>query len=114
MFLFQLPLFLVPSLLAYLAWRVFESTIVSPLKDIPGPFPGKITQWWLIFIDLAGDQTSTIHRLHKRYGPAVRIAPNEVSFSNIESVKETYGQATTYMKAPVYETFSQPHSVSSP
>lgn len=105
---FQLFLFFVPALLAYFAWRVFESTTVSSLKDIPGPFPAKITQWWLLFIDLAGDRTTTIHELHKKYGPAVRIGPSEVSFSNIESTKEIYGQATVYMKAPIYETFSQP------
>jgi benzoate 4-monooxygenase len=106
--IFQILLLLVPALLAYFAWRVFESTTVSSLKDIPGPFLAKITQWWLIFVDLAGDRTTTIHELHKKYGPAVRIGPNEVSFSNIESIKEIYGQATVYMKAPIYETFSQP------
>lgn len=98
----------IPALLTYFAWRVFESTFVSPLKDIPGPFPAKITQWWLIFIDLAGNRTTTIHELHKKYGPAVRVGPDEVSFSNVESIKEIYGQATVYMKAPIYETFSRP------
>lgn len=106
--IFQLMIVVIPALLTYFAWRVFESTFVSPLKDIPGPFPAKITQWWLIFIDLAGNRTTTIHELHKKYGPAVRVGPDEVSFSNVESIKEIYGQATVYMKAPIYETFSRP------
>lgn len=105
---FRLIIFLVPVVLAYIAWRIFEATTISPLRDIPGPFFAKITQWWLIFTDLAGDRTTIIHKLHQKYGPAIRIGPNEVSFSNIESVKEIYGQATVYMKAPVYDTFSLP------
>jgi cytochrome P450 len=105
---FQLVIFVIQVILAYIAWIVFEATTISPLKDIPGPFAAKLTQWWLIFTDLAGDRTTTIHELHKKYGPAVRIGPNEVSFANIESVKEIYGQATVYMKAPIYDTFSLP------
>ena len=99
---------LVISFLAYFAWIIFESTIVSPLKHIPGPFLAKITEWWLISIDLAGNRTATIDKLHEKYGPAVRIGPNEVSFSNKESIRQLYGQATVYMKAPIYETFSRP------
>lgn len=59
-----------------------------------------------MFVDLAGNRTSTIHRLHQKYGRAVRIGPDEVSFSSVECIKEIYGQQTVYMKAPVYETMS--------
>lgn len=48
------------------------------------------------------------HKLHQQYGSAVRVGPNEVSFSNIDSVKEVYGQQTKFIKAPIYETMSQP------
>ena len=81
---------------------------LSPLRGIPGPFLAKVTGYWLILVDLAGDRTSTIHKLHQRYGTAVRIGPSEVSFSNIESIKEIYSQQTSYMKAPIYETMSIP------
>ena len=63
---------------------------------------------WLLIVDLRGDRTSTIHKLHQRYGPAVVISPNEVSFSNVESVKEIYGQQTDFLKAPVYESLTLP------
>jgi len=62
----------------------------------------------LIFVDFAGNRTSTIHKLHQKYGPAVRVGPNEVSFSDIGSVKEIYGQQTPFMKAPCYENMSVP------
>lgn len=59
-------------------------------------------------IDISGYRTLTLHKLHQRYGSAVRIGPNEVSFSNIDSVREVYGQQTNFMKAPIYETMSTP------
>ena len=78
------------------------------MRTVPGPFLAKITGQWLVFIDMAGDRTATIDSLHKKYGTAVRVGPNEVSFSGIDTIKEIYGQRTPYMKAPIYHTFSIP------
>lgn len=55
---------------------------------------------------MAGNRTSTIHKLHQVYGDVVRIGPQEVSFSNAKVIKELYGQASTFMKAPIYDDFS--------
>lgn len=63
---------------------------------------------WLIITGIIGHRTITIHRLHQKYGPSVRIGPNEVSYSNPEVVKELYSQQTQFMKAPSYETFVVP------
>ena len=62
----------------------------------------------MIFIDAAGNRTRTIHSLHQKYGPVLRIGPNEVSFTSPSVVKEIYGQGTPYMKAPWYESMSVP------
>lgn len=58
-------------------------------------------------VDLSGYRTLTLHSLHRQYGSAVRIGPNEVSFSNIDTIKDVYGQQTNFIKAPIYETMSQ-------
>lgn len=60
----------------------------------------------MIFVDLAGDRTTTLHNLHKKYGPSVRVGPQEISYANVGAVKEIYGQQTEYLKAPVYDDFS--------
>lgn len=73
---------------------------------MPGPFIAKITSSWLAVVDLLGDRTTTIHELHQKYGPSVRIGPREISFSNTEMVKTIYGQRSDFMKAPVYDHFS--------
>ena len=59
-----------------------------------------------MLVDLAGNRTSTIHRLHQKYGPSVRIGPQEVSYSNPQMIKELYGQQTAFMKAPIYDILS--------
>lgn len=86
--------------------QVLYNCFLSPLRHIPGPLLARLTGKWLVFVDLAGDRTSTINRLHQRYGSAVCVGPNEVSFAAIDVVKEIYGQQTVYMKAPIYDTFS--------
>lgn len=80
--------------------------LLSPLRHIPGPFLATLTDFWLIFTDLAGLRTTTIHQLHQKYGPTVRIGPNEVSFADASVIQEIYSQKTVFMKAPVYETMS--------
>ena len=60
-----------------------------------------------MFIDLAGHRTTTIHKLHKQYGPVVRIAPDEVSFASSEALRDIYSHNTKYMKGPVYDLFGR-------
>lgn len=57
---------------------------------------------------MSGDRTSTIHRLHQKLGSTVLIGPNEVSISDISNVKDLYGQQTSFIKAPVYESMTLP------
>ncbi len=85
--------------------QIVYNLFLSPLRSVPGPLLAKITAQWLILVEMAGNRTTTIHRLHQKYGPSVRIGPNEISYSNTEMVKELYGQQTQFIKARFYETF---------
>jgi len=58
-------------------------------------------------LDLSGYRTLTFHKLHQKYGSAIRVGPNEISLSNVDTIKEVYGQQTNFIKAPVYELMSQ-------
>lgn len=88
--------------------QVVYVLLISPLRKIPGPFLAKFSPLWLRWVDLSGHRTTTIDRLHQRYGPTVLIGPSEISLNDIANVKELYGQLTTFMKAPVYETMTLP------
>lgn len=86
--------------------QVIYCRFVTPLRRIPGPFLASLSEYWLILVDLPGLRTTVIHKLHEKYGPVVRIGPNEVSFSDVSIVKEIYGQQSAYMKAPWYDSVS--------
>ncbi|KAJ9609570.1 hypothetical protein H2200_005897 [Cladophialophora chaetospira] len=93
--------------LAFL-WQGIYNLFFSPLRSVPGPLLARLSTKWLTIVDLGGYRTLTIHELHRKYGPTVRVAPNELSFSNSECVREIYGQQTNFLKAKIYETMSLP------
>jgi hypothetical protein len=87
--------------------KVVDRLIRSPLRDIPGPLPAKLTTQWLLFIDLAGNRSTYIHKLHQMYGPIVRIGPNEVSFASIDAINDIYLGQKPFMKSAAYENFGR-------
>jgi benzoate 4-monooxygenase len=58
----------------------------------------------MLYVDLSGQRSNTIHNLHKTYGPAVRVGPSEVCFASPAALKEIYGAHSKYPKAPVYDS----------
>ncbi|KAL6245652.1 hypothetical protein RBB50_007651 [Rhinocladiella similis] len=95
-------------LLLWIAQKVVFGVFFSPLRKIPGPLLARLTPLWLRFVDISGNRTSTIHRLHQKYGSTVLIGPDEISVSDIANVKDLYGQQTNFVKAPVYTSMSMP------
>ncbi len=87
--------------------KAIDRLIRSPLRNIPGPLPAKLTSQWLLFIDLAGNRTTYIHKLHQKYGPIVRIGPNEVSFASVDAIRDIYLGQKPFMKSVAYENFGR-------
>ena len=77
--------------------------IYSPLRHLPGPFMARFTRGWYAWQMYCGDFHETNQKLHEKYGPIVRLSPNEYSISDPETVKTIYGHNTTFTKA------RQPH-----
>ena len=56
-----------------------------PLARVPGPKVASISRLWLA-IQLRNGQGMNLSRtLHKKYGPAVRVAPDQIWFNSEES-----------------------------
>lgn len=91
--------------IAATAGLAVERLILSPLAKIPGPKLAALTQWWIIYHEFNGDRTLTIHALHEKYGPVVRVSPTEVSFTSPEGVKDIYGAGSTFPKSHFYDLF---------
>lgn len=70
----------------------------SPLKDIPGPFFAKFTNWWRFFDHYNATQTLTQRRLHENLGSAVRIGPNFVSLNDPALLKTVYSTRGSFLK----------------
>ncbi|KAH7201896.1 cytochrome P450 [Fusarium oxysporum] len=80
--------------------------LTSATAKVPGPFVSNFTSLVLKWHELNANRTMYIHELHKRYGPVVRVAPNEVSFTSIDALKEIYGSGGSgYDKTEFYDLF---------
>lgn len=56
------------SILLYIISLVVYNIFFHPLRNIPGPFPAKITRLWLFFQDYSGNPHNYIRELHARLG----------------------------------------------
>ncbi|KAJ7601968.1 cytochrome P450 [Roridomyces roridus] len=82
----------------------------GPLKDIPGPRLARCTRWYRAYFDVLCDGGFLKHLqgLHARYGPVVRIGPNEVHFSDVAAFHSIYSSRSTFTKDPaLYNAFKQ-------
>ena len=73
-------------LIPYVVYQRFFSS----LAGIPGPFLASLTPWWLVRTIRQHNFHREIQRLHEKYGPIVRIRPNEVSVSDLSAIRKVY------------------------
>ncbi|OJZ80685.1 hypothetical protein ASPFODRAFT_147321 [Aspergillus luchuensis CBS 106.47] len=78
----------------------------SPLRHIPGPLYTRVTRLPLKLSIVTGKRIYFIHDLHQKYGPVVRIAPDEVSISSLPEFKEIHRVGSAFLKTPWYQKFS--------
>lgn len=87
------------ALLVVVLANVLFRICFHPLAKIPGPRLAKITRLWQSWRYYRGTWHDDILQLHGRYGPLVRIAPNEVSFVDArESLEAVYGHGAKTLK----------------
>ncbi|KAL4802600.1 cytochrome P450 [Aspergillus unguis] len=80
----------------------------SPITKLPGPWYTRFTSLVLKYHEFTSNRRLYIHGLHKRYGPSVRIAPDEVSFASLEAIREIYASGGSgYDKTELYDLFRQ-------
>ncbi|RYP06472.1 hypothetical protein DL765_009481 [Monosporascus sp. GIB2] len=97
-----LPLFLV--------LRALYRRYASPLRRYPGPFLASFSRLWKVISTVKG-QTNYDHiQLHQRYGPIVRIAPNEVSMSSPTAARTLLSAGKRFYKTDFYAVFPPPQN----
>src|SRR3569833_91676 len=94
------------SLLIFAVAVHLATCLRSPLRGIPGPRISLVTSWVLKWHELHAGRTTYIHRLHQKYGPVVRVGPNEVVFASAGAVKEIYcSGGSGFDKTECYDLF---------
>ncbi|POS81531.1 pisatin demethylase [Diaporthe helianthi] len=90
--------------------RALYRRYASPLRKYPGPWLASMTRLWKV-ISTASTHTHLEHiELHKKYGPIVRVAPNEVSVSSPEAARTLLSAGKRFYKTKFYGVFPPPEN----
>lgn len=90
--------------------RVLYRRYASPLRQYPGPFLASFSRLWKAFSTASGRTHLQHTDLHRRYGPVVRIAPNEVSLSSPEAARNLLSAGKRFHKTDFYGVFPPPEN----
>ncbi|KAF3054812.1 hypothetical protein GL218_07593 [Daldinia childiae] len=85
----------IPATLTITAVLIYKyilyPTIFSPLSKIPTPhWSCSVSPAWILWIRFNSRENRTLHAVHRKYGPVVRIGPNELSVNSVDAVKTIY------------------------
>ncbi|KAI1461869.1 cytochrome P450 ClCP1 [Annulohypoxylon moriforme] len=86
--------------------KAFYNVFLHPLRSYPGPFLWKLFPLARYARLAHGDLPFYMRELHAKYGPVVRIAPNELAYCHPQAWKDIYGHRTGGApELPKYEYF---------
>lgn len=91
-------------LVFWTACLVIYRIFLHPLASVPGPPLAAVTRLYALYFNLFKGYTFylEIERLHKVYGPVVRIAPNEVHLSDPLNYDKIYSVGGKFYKDGVF------------
>ncbi|KAI1176238.1 cytochrome P450 [Nemania sp. FL0916] len=96
---------LIVLIIARLLVQSFQRLFFGPFRAIPGPWLNRVSELPAALALLKGDQHVYYKSLHDRYGPVVRVSPDEISFISVEARQEIYGLRKNGMnmgKSPIF------------
>ncbi|KAI2466608.1 cytochrome P450 [Annulohypoxylon bovei var. microspora] len=92
-------------LLVYFVFGVIRNVFFHPLSKIPGPPAWSASRLPFIWSLLRGTLIHDIEKLHRKYGPVLRIAPDEVTFAGEEAYQDIFQlrqDTKQFLKDPVW------------
>ncbi|KAI7773787.1 hypothetical protein LA080_009883 [Diaporthe eres] len=78
-------------LFARLVFQTLQRCLWHPLRAVPGPWANSVSELPAALALITGNQHLYYRSLHDKYGPVVRVSPNELSFVRPEAREEIYG-----------------------
>ncbi|KIW31319.1 uncharacterized protein PV07_02976 [Cladophialophora immunda] len=98
--------FLAIVFLGFLIYSVVKYTYrlwFHPLARYPGPLLARASSYWATSHARQLRKAHAIQQAHERYGPVVRVGPNELSFASPTALKDIYGHGQGLPKAEFYK-----------
>ncbi|KAL1966540.1 hypothetical protein VTN77DRAFT_4462 [Rasamsonia byssochlamydoides] len=101
--------FILFGCLVFVLLRVYHS-FNNPLSALPGPTISKwssvvITYYWFI-----GQRAQYVHSLHQKYGPIVRVSPDEVDICDLAAARDIHRVGGRFVKSEWYRRLV-PHAI---
>lgn len=79
------------QLFVYYFVRSIYRLYFHPLAKYPGPKIAAVTRLWYAYHLFRGTHPRELKRLHIIYGPKLRVAPDELSYSSPQAWDDIYG-----------------------
>lgn len=95
-------LLLAAYLLYNTCWLIYNRHF-HPYSDIPGPYLASISTWWRWYAVRYSVESRLHHALHEKYGPLVRVGPDEVSVGDPHAIDVI--SRPDFLKTEFYSTF---------
>ncbi|KAB8238723.1 cytochrome P450 [Aspergillus alliaceus] len=94
-------------------WTVpfFYNLFFSPLKNVPGPLLARFSILWEFRELWKGHSNEEYIRLHKKYGPVVRVSPKRYSVIDPLDVKQIYEFGGSFQKTNYYDALGEPTNI---
>ncbi|KAI0124017.1 pisatin demethylase [Xylariales sp. AK1849] len=91
--------------LALAAAYIVSSSVLSwwRLRHIPGPSLASFSYLWLANVATSGKQYWLYRNLPQRYGPLIRVGPNELSTDDPDVIRKINGARNGYQRDPWYK-----------
>lgn len=90
----------VAAVLAYTLALAIYRRYFHPLAKIPGPFLPAVTKLYQSYYNRR--YYLQVEKLHQKYGPVVRITPNEVHLTDPKNYDKIHYIGSKYCKSPIF------------
>jgi cytochrome P450 len=90
---------------AVVFFRTVYRLRIHPLRDVPGPFLAKTSSLFLNTICYSGIEGRVLRHYHQKYGKVIRVAPNSVSVSDSDAIRDIYIAGGGFPKDDRYRNF---------
>lgn len=97
-------------LIALFIARSIKRRYFNPLYKYPGPFLASISRSWKVLSTASGHTEHDFIAMHEKYGPVVRIAPDELSFASPQAGRDIMTAGKGFHKTDFYGVFPPPEN----